>query len=108
MGRVLLGCTIAVVTIATQFSALAQSPGSPSSGRKIVITTCASCHSVFATPTSKTDVPPSLEDIAALPSITALSLKVFLRSNHKQMPNIILSNAEADDVIAFILSLKRK
>ena len=40
-------------------------------------------------------------------STTALSLTVFFRSNHKNMPNLILSNTEADDIIAYILSLKK-
>jgi hypothetical protein len=52
--------------------------------------------------------PARFDDIANLASTTALSLKVLLRSNHKQMPNLILSDAEADDVIAFILSRKQK
>jgi hypothetical protein len=32
---------------------------------------------------------------------------VFLRSPHRNMPNLILSEAESDDVIAYILSLKK-
>jgi hypothetical protein len=57
---------------------------------------------------SRTEAPPNFEDIANLPSTTALSLKVFLRSNHNQMLNFIFSDPEADNVIAFILSLKRR
>ena len=50
----------------------------------------------------------ALEDIANRPSTTALSLKEFLGSRHKRMSDFILSRADADDVIAYILSLKRK
>lgn len=53
------------------------------------------------------DGPPSFQSVADMTSTTALSLNVFLRSNHKNMPNIMLSEAEADDIIAYILSLKR-
>ena len=49
-----------------------------------------------------------LTEVANLPSTTALSLKVFLQSSHKDMPNLILKPAEADDIIAYILSLKRR
>jgi len=50
-----------------------------------------------------------LEDIANRPSTAALSLKEFLRSPHKgRMPNFLLSRADTDDVIAYILSLKQK
>jgi mono/diheme cytochrome c family protein len=106
--RIMLACTITAATLVALFPALAQTFGNPSSGRQIATKVCSSCHYVFATKQSKTEVPPSFEDIANLPSTTALSLKVFLRSNHKRMPNLILSDAEADDVIAYILSLKRR
>jgi mono/diheme cytochrome c family protein len=108
MRRIMLACTVAAAPFAVQFPTLAQVLGDPSSGRQIATTTCGSCHYIFATKRSRTKVPPSFEDIANLPSTTALSLKVFLRSNHNQMPNLILSDAQADDVIAYILGLKRK
>jgi hypothetical protein len=42
-------------------------------------------------------------------ALSSLSLKDFLGSRHKKrMPNFILSRADTDDVIAYILSLKRK
>jgi mono/diheme cytochrome c family protein len=108
MLRIMLLYAIAAVTLAAQFPALAQPLGSPSSGHQIAMTICGSCHTIFAPMLSRTEFPPSFEDIANLPSTTALSLKVFLRSNHNQMPNLIFSDAEADDMIAFILNLKRR
>lgn len=47
-------------------------------------------------------------EVAQLPSTTALSLRVFLQTNHNEMPNFTLKPSEADDIIAYILSLKRK
>jgi len=41
-----------------------------------------------------------------MPSTTALSLKVFLRPSHNKMPNLIISDPDTDDLIAYILSLK--
>lgn len=110
MPRMIHLCTLTAIALAAaaQFTALGQALGDLSSGRHIATTICGSCHYVFATKQSKKEVPPTFEDIANLPSTTAISLKVFLRSNHRRMPNLILSNAEADDVIAYILSLKRK
>jgi hypothetical protein len=46
-------------------------------------------------------------DVANMPSTTALSLRVFLRSNHNKMPNLMISNAETSDLIAYILNLKQ-
>jgi hypothetical protein len=38
---------------------------------------------------------------------TTLSSRVFLRSSHKEMPNLIISNSETDDLIAYIINLKQ-
>jgi hypothetical protein len=46
-------------------------------------------------------------DVANMPSTTALSLKVFLRSSHNAMPNLIIPDAETDDLIAYILNLRQ-
>jgi hypothetical protein len=32
---------------------------------------------------------------------------VFLRSSHKEMPNLIISNSETDDLIAYNINLKQ-
>jgi hypothetical protein len=39
--------------------------------------------------------------------MTELALNVFFRSPHPSMPNLILPAADARNVIAYILSLKR-
>jgi cytochrome c2 len=110
MNRIMLACAIAAVTLVTQVPILAQpvERDSISSGRQIATTICGNCHEISRTMSPKTAVGPRLEDIANLPSTTALSLKVFLRSSHKRTRNLILSGADSDDVIAYILSLKRK
>jgi hypothetical protein len=56
---------------------------------------------------AKTD-PPSFQSIADLPSTTGISLNVFLRSSHGNIPNFIVENHEANDLIAYIISLKKK
>jgi mono/diheme cytochrome c family protein len=82
--------------------------GDPASGRKIATTLCSSCHQVLliALPDDKGD-PPSFQSIADQPSTTGISLNVFLHSNHNKMPDFILSSAESNDLIAYILSLKK-
>ena len=64
-------------------------------------TGCGDCHD--ATGSGRFEVGPSFEDIANLPSTTALSLKAFLRSNHSNMPNFIISGADTDDVIEMLI-----
>ena len=79
--------------------------GSVDRGRTLARAWCAECHrvesgrfGVFAA---------DFSEVANLPSTTALSLRVFLQSNHNDMPNFSLKPAEADDIITYILSLRR-
>jgi mono/diheme cytochrome c family protein len=107
----------AATMAALQFPLLAQPlRGDDASGRQIANSQCSSCHRVLpllfpkrgeTSPIDK-EGPPSFQSVADMSSTTALSLNVFLRSNHKNMPNLILSKAEADDIIAYILSLKKR
>jgi mono/diheme cytochrome c family protein len=110
MNRITLLCAIAITTIPTPFPLLAQTLDSSSiaSGRQVAVTICANCHEISPTNYPTTVIAPKFDDIANMPSTTALSLKVFLRSSHNRMPNFILSSDDTDDVIAYILSLKRK
>jgi mono/diheme cytochrome c family protein len=110
MNRIKLPCVIGIATILMPFPLLAQplDIGGIASGRQVAATICANCHEISPTNYPTTVIAPKFDDIANLPSTTALSLKVFLRSNHNLMPNFILSNDDTDDVIAYILSLKQK
>jgi mono/diheme cytochrome c family protein len=80
--------------------------GDAASGRKTATTLCGTCHQVIGG--EGRDSPASFVDIANMTSTTALSLKVFLRSSHKEMPNLIIDNSDTDDLIAYILSLKKR
>jgi cytochrome c len=93
-----------ILMLAVPLSANAESVGgNPLIGRQTATTVCAPCHQIGET---RQDGPPSFVDIANMPSTTALSLKVFLRSNHNAMPNLIISDSDTDDLIAYILNLR--
>jgi mono/diheme cytochrome c family protein len=78
--------------------------GNPLKGRQTATVICAPCHQTDGRPSDRGA--PSFFDVANMPSTTALSLKVFLRTSHKEMPNLIISNTDTDDLIAYILDLK--
>jgi mono/diheme cytochrome c family protein len=73
------------------------------SGHHIAKTICGDCHAI----SGPAGVGPSFQDIADQPATTAIFLQAFFRSNHDNMPNFIISPADTEDVIAYILSLKQ-
>jgi mono/diheme cytochrome c family protein len=100
----------ALVTIAAvgAYADTVNQAGDVRQGRKLAIGTCAECHRV----TTYRLMPrhshaPDFVDIANSASITPTSLYVFLHTPHPTMPDLILSNQESTDVIAYILSLRK-
>jgi hypothetical protein len=49
----------------------------------------------------------TFEVIAKTPGMTGMALSVWLTTPHRNMPHLILSAQERDDVIAYITSLRR-
>jgi mono/diheme cytochrome c family protein len=107
VGRTVSGFLV-VASLAVPVKALAQSEGDPGSGRLLATKLCGSCHRVLPMTFPDRADPPSFQSIADLPSTTGLSLNVFLHSNHRNMPDFMLSPADSNDLIAYILSLKPK
>ncbi len=81
--------------------------GNVASGRDLAGHGCGSCHEIDRGPPGRSGVA-SFAQVARLPSTTALSLRVFLRSSHADMPNIQMGETDADDLIPYMLTLKDK
>ncbi len=92
----------ALLLLAITPSALGQQSGDPAAGERLAAATCAPCHS----PAGMHSRAPAFAAIAAMPSTTEASLTVFLETSHAPMPNLILSTAERNNLIAYILSLR--
>ena len=82
----------------------------PKQGRILAENVCMACHRIEAGETNAGPMPdaPSFSAIAKMPSVTALSITVFLRSPHVRMPDIILEPNEIAAVAVYILSLSGK
>ncbi len=86
---------------------LGQELGDAAEGQRFARAVCAACHAV-----EKGDKMVSLEgappfqDVADDPAASDVALRVFLRSPHENMPNLMLSDEETDNVVAYILSLR--
>ena len=81
--------------------------GNIAAGRDLAGHWCGNCHQIDGGPPARRGVS-TFDQVARLPSTTALSLRVFLRTSHADMPNIQMSETDADDLIVYILSLKDK
>ncbi len=81
----------------------------PASGRAFALQVCTPCHVVADKQLSprRFTTAPDFRAIANIRGMTETSLHAFLSTPHPSMPNLILSQAEQDRVIAYILSLRR-
>jgi cytochrome c len=79
-----------------------------SEGHRLAEAWCKACHVIDIRTAGTASTAPDFVAVANQPSTTELSLKVFLGSNHRRMPNLILSPEQADNLVSYILSLKRK
>ncbi|WP_144186703.1 c-type cytochrome [Elioraea rosea] len=100
---------ILALTLGLALPAAAQDPlGDPVSGARIAERWCTGCHAVGPTRGPATDGAPTLRSIAEMPSTTAMSLNVFLRTPHGRMPDLSLTRDETDDLVAYILGLRSR
>ncbi len=77
-------------------------------GRTMAQQVCAECHAVgerdARSPNSQS---PTFVEIASTPGMTGAALNAALHTSHTSMPNLILTADQTNDVIAYILSLKK-
>ena len=88
--------------------AAAQAVGDVRTGQRLAASWCSACHITGRDmPGPASDPAPSFVAIAAMPSTTAMSLRVFLQTPHRVMPDYNLTRRETDDLVAYILSQRR-
>ena len=89
-------------------SVSAEEPGDSRAGRQPAETWCSNCHVIGPMQERGTSYgAPTFESIARMTSITPMALHVFLQTPHSRMPDLRLSRKEIDDIVAYILSLRR-
>jgi mono/diheme cytochrome c family protein len=85
----------------------AQLSGDPIAGEALARSWCAECHETAAGLHGPGALnAPAFQDVADDRAVTALALRAFLQTPHADMPNVMLTPAETDDVISYILSLR--
>lgn len=110
MRRFLIGLIAGLATMSTAIGICAAAEADDiESGRQLARQICGDCHAVRRDEISSPNRnAPSFEDIAATQGLTPVALRVALQSSHREMPNIILTDAELDQVVAYILSLAKR
>lgn len=81
-------------------------PEEIAAGHQLAASWCKECHAIEPGELSA-GKGPAFARIAQQPSTTALSLNVFLRSTHANMPNFIIAPDDASEIVQYLLSLKR-
>jgi mono/diheme cytochrome c family protein len=105
-GARLLIATAAVLWAA---DALAADPLDVSRGEALARQWCTDCHVIDRGNRERLyDEVPTFSEVAALPSTTEVSLRAFLQTPHRRMPNFRLAPPEIAELVAYILDLKEK
>jgi mono/diheme cytochrome c family protein len=81
--------------------------GDAARGRALAERFCAKCHAIAPGRTGPEPAVPTFMRMAADPENTRASLRQFITIPHFEMPPQSLTTAEIDDVIAYILSMRR-
>jgi mono/diheme cytochrome c family protein len=98
-----------VLTLAAGLPAAAEEIGDPQMGARLAQDVCVECHAVDPDDTVSLNFSaPPFQQIADQPEITPLALAVWFRSPHPTMPNFVLAADENQDIIAYIMSLRKQ
>jgi cytochrome c len=96
-----------LLTIVTAGLVQAQDVSERLKGASFAQQICAECHAIQGgQPRSPNGQAPTFETVAKTPGMTAIALTAILRTSHRTMPNIILTDEDLRNVIAYIMTLK--
>ena len=101
--------SLIVFSIALAPSVQAQEVGDAKSGLDYAEAVCAECHAVKSGQrASPRESAPAFELVANSRGMTEMALRVWFQSPHPSMPNLVLRDKTADDLIAYIMSLRQQ
>ena len=106
--RILRGSAVLASVLVVALNAEQSARADKSRGKALAEQRCSQCHGVKRGEKSPDAAAPSFSDVAHEPSLTEYTLRVFLKTPHPTMPNLIIKPDEMDDIVSYIVSLKRK
>jgi len=97
----------AIILLASSVFALAEEAGDRNRGLAYAEANCAECHAVDRAEFDSPNIYAlPFGEIANTPGISQRALVAFFQTAHEHMPNLIIPEADALNLIAYILSLK--
>ena len=109
MKSVALKTFLVLTASAFASSAWADEGGNVRDGLRFAQSVCAECHAVRdGERTSPNTKAPTFTNVANTPGMNAMALEVWFQTPHPTMPNLKFTNEESDNVIAYILSLRKR
>jgi mono/diheme cytochrome c family protein len=108
-----IAASLGLLALAASLPAWAQlalPPGDVNRGRSFALQACSVCHVVAPEQLAPRRIArqPAFSAIANAEGMNGMKLQAILSTPHPIMPNLILTPEEAADVIAYILSLRRR
>jgi cytochrome c2 len=101
--------TASTALLTVTCAASAQDLGDRQKGQAYARMVCSECHSVEKVQARSPNAnAPAFAAVAATSGMTELALRTWLQTPHPTMPNLLLTDDQKDDVIAYLLSLKDK
>jgi len=95
--------------LATAQPLTAQELGDAKAGFAYASQVCSECHAVKKGESqSPHDRAPPFELVANTRGMTEMALRVWFQSPHPSMPNLLLTEKQSDDLIAYIFTLKKR
>jgi mono/diheme cytochrome c family protein len=80
--------------------------GDATNGKRVAVRWCAACHVVTADQRHAYADAPPFKEIANRPNFSEPGLVTFLLNPHAKMPNMSLTRIEANDIAAYIHTLR--
>ena len=104
--RLHIGIALSMALLAPQ---AAKAADGAAEGHRLAEAWCKACHAIEPQGAAGvSDQAPAFAAIANRGGTTELSLKVFLKTSHQNMPNLVIAPDQADALAEYILSLKTR
>jgi mono/diheme cytochrome c family protein len=98
-----------IIVLRSTACALAAQVGSVEEGHRFARELCSQCHLLGEeTGRSTYEQATPFREVAKTPGMTSAALKLILVTPHRHMPALAIRGQEADSIVAYIMSLKRR